>query len=92
MENEEQKRDRLRAQLDDTHSWPCSFSFKFILPSRPESVTQLKACFSDSAEFSERPSRNGNYIAFTVVEIVGSAENVFERYEAAAKIKGILSL
>ena len=92
METEEQKRNRLRAQLDDTHSWPCSFSFKFILPSRPESVAQLKACFSDSAKFSERPSRNGNYIAFTVVENVGSAENVFERYESAAKINGIISL
>lgn len=91
-ETEEQKRKRLRKQLDDTHQWPCPFSFKFILPSNEGSVAALKAVFSDSAQFSSRPSRNGNYTAFTIVETVGSAEDVFTRYEAASVIEGIISL
>lgn len=91
-ETEEQKRKRLRKQLDDTHQWPCSFSFKFILPANERAVAALKSIFSDLAQFSERPSRNGNYTAFTIVETVGSAEDVFARYESASAIKGIISL
>jgi putative lipoic acid-binding regulatory protein len=48
--------------------------------------------FSEAAQFSERPSRKGNYTAFTIVETVGSAQDVFARYEAAAAIEGIISL
>jgi putative lipoic acid-binding regulatory protein len=92
METEEQKRKRLQNQLDATHRWPCSFSFKFILPANPSSIAALKGMFSEAAQFSERPSRKGNYTAFTIVETVGSAQDVFARYEAAAAIEGIISL
>ena len=92
METEEQKRKRLQNQLDATHRWPCSFSFKFILPANESAVAALKSIFSDLAQFSERPSRNGNYTAFTIVETVGSAEDVFARYETASAIKGIIAL
>jgi hypothetical protein len=36
-------------------------------------------------------SRNGNYIAFTVSEVLPGPDHVFARYEEAAKIEGILS-
>ena len=52
----------------------------------------IEVDFSDLAQFSERPSRNGNYTAFTIVETVGSAEDVFARYETASAIKGIIAL
>jgi|TARA_B100000768_G_scaffold83327_1_gene78826 hypothetical protein len=92
METENQKRERLTKQLDDTHRWPCSFSFKFILPADEQSIAALRSVFSTSAQFSERPSRNGKYKSFTIVETVGSAEDVFSCYESAATIKGIISL
>ena len=92
METEEQKRKRLEKQLDDTHNWPCPFSFKFILPANEASIAALKAIFTSSAQFSERPSRKGNYTAYTIIETVGSAEDVFMRYESAARIEGIISL
>ena len=31
-ESAAEKRERLRKQLDDTHSWPSAFTFKFIVP------------------------------------------------------------
>ena len=52
----------------------------------------LKAIFSEAAKFSSRASRNGRYTAFTIADRVTSAESVFERYEAAAQIPGIISL
>ena len=92
METEQQKRKRLEKQLDDTHQWPCPFSFKFILPANEVSIASLKAIFPPAAQFSERPSRKGNYTAYTIIETVGSAEEVIMRYESAARIEGIISL
>jgi len=91
-ETEAAKRERLRKQLDDTHAWPCEFTFKFIISSDENGETALKAIFSEAAKFSSRASRNGRYTAFTIADWVTSAESVFERYEAAAKIPGIISL
>lgn len=91
-ETEAQKRERLRRQLDETHTWPCDFTFKFIVPAEGSGEEQLKATFSEEARFSTRASRNGRYAAFTIVDRVHSAEDVFVRYEAASRIPGIISL
>ena len=91
-ETEAAKRERLRKQLDDTHTWPCEFSFKFIVSSDEEGEAALKGIFSDAATFRSRASRNGRYMAFTIADQVNSAEEIFTRYEAAAKIPGIISL
>ena len=91
-ETESEKRERLRKQLDAFHQWPSDFTFKFILPSKPESLEQLKSGFGSSAQFKERLSKKGNYTSVTIAEHLPSAEAVFERYEAAGKIDGIISL
>ena len=91
-ETEEQKRERLRKQLNETHKWPCDFTFKFIVPAEGDGEEQLKATFSGDARFSSRASRNGRYVAFTIVDRVHSAEDVFTRYEGAAVIPGVISL
>ena len=92
MESNEEQRARLKKQLDDTHEWPCSFTFKFILPTEAESENRLKSVFGPAAQFRHRPSRNGRYLAFTIIESVSCAEDVFQRYESASNIPGIISL
>lgn len=91
-ESAAEKRERLRKQLDDTHSWPSAFTFKFIVPNEGKGEGMLKEIFSKDADFRSRPSRNGRFIAFTIQERVHAAEEVFERYEAAASIPGVISL
>jgi len=91
-ETESEKRDRLRKQLDDFHQWPSLFLFKFILPNLPESLKLLKSGFGDSAKMKERVSKKGNYISVTIEEQVSSADVVFDRYEKAGEIPGIISL
>ena len=86
------KREQLRQQLNDTHTWPCVFKFKFIVPSKPENEAALRAIFGQSAKFAIRDSKNGNYRAVTVDEKVHGADDIFARYEAASTIPGILSL
>lgn len=91
-ETPEERRERLRKQLDAFHDWPSAFTFKFVLPNDPARIAELKGHFGVSAEVSERHSRNGNYISFTIREVLPSAEHVFLRYEAAGQIEGIMSL
>ena len=85
-------RDRMRKQLDETHTWPCDFMFKFIVPKGNENEAALRAIFGLKAKFKFRDSKTGKYRSFTIVDHVDSADAVFARYEAAAKIPGIISL
>ncbi len=90
--SEEAKRDQLRKQLNETHTWPCVFKFKFIVPAKAENEAALRAIFGQKASFQIRESKNGNYRAVTVDEQVSGPEDIFARYEAASSIPGILSL
>lgn len=89
---DEKKLEQLRARLDEMHTWPAMFMFKFILPNEEEKITQLKLIFGESAEFAAKTSRKGNYTSITVKQIMLNADAIFERYLAAAKIEGIISL
>ena len=86
------KREQLRKQLNETHTWPCVFKFKFIMPARPENEASLRAIFGQKATFQVRDSKNGNYRAVTIDEEVHGPDDIFARYEAASTIPGILSL
>ena len=90
-ETPEERRDRLRDQLNAFYEWPTAFTFKFVMPNEAGRIEQLKELFGVTAQFRMNLSRNGNYIAFTVSEVLPGPDHVFARYEEAAKIEGILS-
>jgi|TARA_B110000196_G_C20641707_1_gene428787 putative lipoic acid-binding regulatory protein len=84
--------ERMRKQLDATHTWPCEFMFKFIVPKGNENEAALRAIFGLKAKLSMKKSSTGKYKSFTIRDRVESADEVFARYEAAAQIPGIISL
>jgi len=84
--------ERMRKQLDATHTWPCEFMFKFIVPKGNENEAALRAIFGLKAKLQMKESSTGKYKAFTILDRVKSADEVFLRYEAAAQIPGIISL
>ena len=87
-----QDRERMRKQLNVTHTWPCEFMFKFIVPKGNENEAALRAIFGLRSKFKKRDSKTGKYRSFTILHTVESADEVFSRYEAAAKIPGIISM
>jgi len=89
---DKKKLEQLRTMLDETHTWPTMFMFKFILPSDEKKISALKLIFGESAEFTPRLSKKGNYTSITIKDIMLSADAIFERYTEAAKIEGIISL
>jgi hypothetical protein len=84
--------EKLRQRLNEIHKWPSVYMFKFVLPNQEEKLTQLKMIFGESAEFRHRHSAQGNYVSITIYEMMLDAESIFERYLAAGKINGIISL
>ncbi len=89
---EDEQIQRLRDRLNEIHTWPSIFMFKFILPSDTEHIAKLKLIFGESAEIKERLSSNGKYTSLTIREMMMDADSIFVRYMLASEIEGIISL
>jgi len=86
------ERERMRTQLNETHKWPCEFMFKFIVPKGNENEAALRVIFGLKSKMKMRESSTGKYRSFTILSRVSGADEVFDRYEAAANIPGIIAL
>lgn len=89
---DEKRKNEIRTKLNAVHKWPSAFMFKFILKPEEDKLTQLRTIFDESAEFSYRESRNGNYVSVTVREMIVNPDVIMDRYQAASEIEGIISL
>ena len=81
----------LRQKLEQ-EEWPATYMFKFILPNENESISKLLNIFGTANNQHMQNSRNGKYISITIEELMLSADDVIEKYERAAQLKGIMSL
>ena len=77
-------------RLDQVHDWPCSYTFKFIVPKdRQGEVTCL---FGPEAAIRKRASRTGKYISITIEAGMQSSAQVVAVYRQAGSIQGIVML
>ena len=78
-----------KEKLDGHYAWPSLYTFKFIVPKgKEEAVRELFPMHKPS----ERSSKNGNYISFTIQMMMPSTEAVIAVYESASSIEGIIAL
>ena len=78
-----------REKLDQHHSWPTLYMFKFIVPKgKEEAVRRLFPLHTTS----EKESKNGNYISFTFQMMMPSGEAVIDVYQKASVIEGLIAL
>ena len=82
---------KLRELLEE-QNYPSIYFFKFIVKTDEDKMVEIKRCFSETAEFSSRPSKNGNYISISIKEMMLSTEAIIERYQAVGKIEGVITL
>lgn len=82
----------LKEKLNEQHSFPSVYMFKFIVPNSNKLHAQVEALFGEEAQITIRESRKGNYVSVTAKEMMLSAEKIIARYRDASKIEGILSL
>lgn len=81
--------DSFKEKLDNTHSFPTLYMFKFIV--KPEQVSEIQKLFAKH-EVIQKPSSGGKYISTTVKIMASSSQEIIDRYKEAAKIEGIISL
>jgi hypothetical protein len=78
-----------REKLDQHHSWPALYMFKFIVPKNK--TAEVRRLFPLQIT-SEKESKNGNYVSFTFQMTMPSSQAVISVYEKAAAIEGIIAL
>jgi len=83
---------KLRKQLNNIHSWPSVYLFKFIIPDDPKKITQVQQLFGEDAYLDYTKSRKGNYISISGKEVMMSADEVINRYRKAQTIEQVIML
>jgi len=78
-----------RDKLDQEHSWPGIYLFKFVVP-RAKKAELIEEFPEES--FSEKQSKSGNYISFSLKKTIHSSDEVIEMYIRAKKIEGLIAL
>ena len=78
--------------LDELHSWPGLYAFKFIVPQA--SAEALREALPEAEKVEERVSSGGKYTAFTFHVPMGSGSEVLEVYARVrdCRIPGLISL
>ena len=82
---------KLKEQLA-LQEWPSVYLFKFIAPNKSNLVARISALFDDGADLKFTTSKTGKYISVSVKELMLDVDSIINKYEAAAKIEGVISL
>ena len=83
----------LKQSLDECHTWPTYYLFKFIVENSPDKRKQLMSFFdSKNIAVKEKISSNSKYVSYSISKEVLSAESVIKTYQSVSKIEGIISL
>jgi putative lipoic acid-binding regulatory protein len=83
---------RLIQLLDERHTWPCIYAFKFIVP---ESCAQkVRDAIPEASTVESRPSSGGKYTALTLHCAVASSREVLSIYSRVRDIQipGLIAL
>lgn len=82
-----------KEKLEQTHTFPTDYVFKYIVPANPEKIAQIHKIFENSeSTFSTRDSKTGKYTSITIKTHVNDANDVIIYYRQVAKIDGVVML
>lgn len=85
-------KDKLRQTLEQIHTWPSVYMYKFIIEPDQDRLNRLLALFPSESEILRRYSSTGKYLSITVKEVMMSANDVVARYDQASEITGVITL
>jgi putative lipoic acid-binding regulatory protein len=81
--------ERLKSQLDQVHTWPSLYVFKFIVPAeRQEELLPLLPI----GQIEQKLSSSGKYVSVTLKAMISDSDQVIAVYQRAGQIEGIVSL
>lgn len=91
--NKEEFYKSLKTKLENNHPFPEDYLFKFIIPNDNEKLSEIYQVF-DKLKYtiSTRESKNGKYIATSLLVFVMDADQVINLYQEVAKVEDIIML
>ena len=85
--------EKFRDQLNTGMKFPEDYPFKFIVKSETDAQKQIEALFEGTgAKISTTPSSKGNYTSVTIIFHASSADEIIDKYKAAAGIPDVIKL
>ncbi len=92
--NSEEFYDKLKAQLEETSSWPSEYLYKFIVLTNKTKIVQIHAIFDNlGAVINTKKSKNGKYTSVSVNVRMSNPDAVISKYKQVGKeVEGVISL
>ncbi|MBV7532522.1 DUF493 domain-containing protein [Chitinophaga sp. sic0106] len=85
--------ENFRTLLQKNVSFPCNYTFKFIVKVDDQKHDQVLAVFAGTdAQITENNSSQGKYRSFSVVVPVKDEEEVITFYKEVSKIESVIML
>lgn len=81
--------EQLQARLDEQHSWPGPYLFKFVVP---EPQRQNLLGLMPTGLLEERWSKNGRYVSLSLKTQMPHSQAVIEVYKRVQGVEGLISL
>ncbi len=84
---------KFKERLIDTTSFPTTYIFKFIYPTKEETMVSIKNIFENAnPKFDYKASKNRKYTSISVEIFALDADQVISFYQEVAKIDGVIML
>lgn len=84
---------RLKAELDNSTTWPALYLYKFIVPSEADNIVRVEDAFDCmGAVIKTTKSKNGKFTSISVDVMMKNSQEVIDKYIEVSTIKGIISL
>lgn len=84
---------KFKERLEQTHSFPSDYIFKYIVPAEQSIIAKVHSIFSSAnPAISTRDSKNGKYTSITIKVAVNDADDIVIYYRQTAVIDGIVML
>ena len=82
----------LKQKLEDVHSYPTMYMYKFIIPSLSNKVELVTGLFGKDANITSRQSSNGKFTSLTIRVTTLSSDEIIKKYQDVAAIEGVIML
>jgi putative lipoic acid-binding regulatory protein len=85
--------ERLKVELDNSNTWPAEYLFKFIVPTSDENIKKVEEAFDCmGAVIKTTKSKTGRFTSISIDLEVKDSQEIIDKYQEVATIKGIVSL
>lgn len=96
MDEDPERRERVRALLAEQHTFPGSYLFRVVVKpaDRPQIIGAVSATVGDDRieDVGEKSSREGTYVSLRIRILAESPEMVLDVYDTIRAIEGVFAV